>query len=613
MTPLMRELDTVDRIYRLLLAMATGSRNVGFSKAALFVVDERNGVIRGRFGAERDSTEPDKPTTQSFDDRAKQVFTVYENVEATDLTVKARSFSVPLTWYKSGLVKAARTAHPVLAEKQLSEYAIDSVFDYFKLKRYLAVPIKLNNRVSAVIVVDMSDHKTDRSVETVSLLYSLTQQGAAAAQALLDDAGHRRRARIVWKLQQSMQSVVTTDKLDEVLRLAAIMVSRAIGSSGCVIKDFVRQKSIHVKTVHEHSPDVSDDDSDISDCLSAMLDHAVGTMQSFSGDSTHAMLSVQVARLIDRFYVTPLIAGEDVAGALAVYTESAPDVGSSGDYNEDDRHFVSLCAGIIASRLEQFQLESRINRAEEFNGELSSNLVRERDRSRRAEGSFQYQLDVAEDLKSLRDILTTKKPYKQRFPQIVQIVEKMQLAVQQHLVELKAPESHYEMVDLFDIVRRSTHDVMHEFEEMGVEVSTRIPPGGVELLMDQKNIAVALKNIIGATKSYLSKDDKLLIECSSTENDVTICVADNGAGLPGDTITRLFMPFGKVDINDEEKHALSLAGEIIEKHFGEIHVRSSMSWRTILVLSFPRAANRDRRKMERDRRRRSERRVEMSP
>jgi signal transduction histidine kinase len=610
MAPLMRELDTVDRVYRLLLAMATGGRNVGFAKALLFIVDERNEVIRGRFGTERDT---DERPAESFDDRAKQVFSAYENVEGTDLTVKARSFSVPLAWHKSGLVKAARTAHPVLAEKQFSEFATDTVFDYFELKRYLAVPVKLNKRVSAVVVVDMSGHKSDRSVESVSLLYSLTQQGAAAAQALLHDASHKRRARIVWKLQQSMQHAVTADKLDEVLRLAAIMVSRAIGSSGCVIKDFVRQKSIHVKTIHEHSPDATEDDSAISDCLASILDHAAGTMQSIAGDSSHAMLSSVAARHVDRFYATPLIAGDDIAGALAVYAESPPDHTGAGEYSGDDRHFVSLCAGIIASRLEQYQLDSRIQRAEDFNGEISSNLARERERSRRAEGSFQYQLDVADDLKSLRDILSTKTPYKQRFPQIVKVVNKMQQAVKQHLLELKAPVTRYEMVDLYDIVRRAAEDAMDKFVEIGVEVSTRIPPSGVELLMDKKSIAIALKHIINATQSYLSKGDKMLIECSSGEDNVVVCVADNGAGLPGDAITRLFMPFEKVDIDDEQKHALSLAGEIIEKHAGEIHVKSSMSWRTILALTFPQAANRDRRRMERDRRRRSERRLEISP
>jgi signal transduction histidine kinase len=100
-----------------------------------------------------------------------------------------------------------------------------------------------------------------------------------------------------------------------------------------------------------------------------------------------------------------------------------------------------------------------------------------------------------------------------------------------------------------------------------------------------------------------------MVECSSPDDRVLICVADNGDGLPGDAISRLFMPFEEADRGDDEKRALSLAGEVLQKHGGEIMIKSSMSWKTILILSLPMAANRDRRKKRSDRRRRSERRT----
>jgi nitrogen-specific signal transduction histidine kinase len=49
---------------------------------------------------------------------------------------------------------------------------------------------------------------------------------------------------------------------------------------------------------------------------------------------------------------------------------------------------------------------------------------------------------------------------------------------------------------------------------------------------------------------------------------------------------------------------MSVAGDIIQRHAGEITVRSSPSWKTILAISFPAAANSDRR-ARRERRHRS--------
>ncbi len=99
------------------------------------------------------------------------------------------------------------------------------------------------------------------------------------------------------------------------------------------------------------------------------------------------------------------------------------------------------------------------------------------------------------------------------------------------------------------------------------------------------------------------------IECSTSDDRVLLCFADNSEGLPGDIISRLFMPFESAAVEDEKKRALSLAGEVIQKHAGEIMIKSSHSWKTILILSFPGAANRDRRKIYRERRRRQDRRL----
>jgi hypothetical protein len=64
------------------------------------------------------------------------------------------------------------------------------------------------------------------------------------------------------------------------------------------------------------------------------------------------------------------------------------------------------------------------------------------------------------------------------------------------------------------------------------------------------------------------------------------------------------MPFTGASDDDSPQSALSIAGDIIQRHAGEITVRSSPSWRTILAIAFPAAANSDRR-ARRDRRRRA--------
>jgi hypothetical protein len=53
---------------------------------------------------------------------------------------------------------------------------------------------------------------------------------------------------------------------------------------------------------------------------------------------------------------------------------------------------------------------------------------------------------------------------------------------------------------------------------------------------------------------------------------------------------------------------MSLAGDIFHHHAGEIMIKSSTSWKTILVVSFPMVSNKDRRQSAPDRRNRGDRR-----
>jgi len=609
--PVMGEMDTVDKIYRLLLAIATAGHSVGYQRAMLFAVDESEEAIRGRFGVVRpDDLDVSDMSEKSFEERARAIFSVYENVEATDLTVQVKSFTVPLAWHRSALVKAARTTYPVLAEREAAEYSSDPFFNFFDSSRYIAVPIKVNGRVAAVLATDGLGRRR-KHAEDISILYSLAQQASASAQNLVEFSSMRRLSRIARKLQLSLNEADTREKLDEGLRLALIMVARAVGSGGCLLKDLTRQKTTHIKTVHEYSPEASDDDIAVSESFETILDETTAKVEPIVGGADHPLLSPDAAKSVTYFRATPLVSGESVTGALAVYRDQAGN-DSSQPYSADDRGFIDLCAWIIASKLETVQLEDRITRSEGLVQELSSNLARERELSRLAERSLDFHEQITEDLNELGEQMSSKRPYAKRFPKIAEIVKAMQATCQQHVSELLINKSHYEMLDLFDVTRRTVQDCTSILQGHGIELTMRIPANGPSMLMDRSKVSTAIENILRVTASCAKKGDKMLVECKNTEDRVLVCFADNSTGLPGDAISRLVMPFSDADKTDDKKRSLSLAGEIIQKHAGEILIRSSMSWKTILILSFPKKANRDRRSSRRERRRREERRSAVS-
>ena len=114
--------DSVGKIYQMLLAFCTTWHTIGFERAFLYLVDSRDGMVRGQLAAEE--PEADAPMaageTDSFEALAKSVFQNYEQIDSSDLTLKTKTFEVSVDSDGSALAKAVSlleklaAAHPDL-------------------------------------------------------------------------------------------------------------------------------------------------------------------------------------------------------------------------------------------------------------------------------------------------------------------------------------------------------------------------------------------------------------------------------------------------------------------------------------------------------------------
>ncbi|NIM19025.1 MAG: hypothetical protein GTO51_01410 [Candidatus Latescibacteria bacterium] len=632
---------SVEKIYRMLLALTTGGRDIGFDRAMLFLVSSEEGVIKGHLGIEQDfwqtagdaaegsrsevgagarsqeransrkaNQESKSSEAISYEDMAKKVFDAYERIDASDLTLKLRTYSVPFGWHRSALVKAARTSYPVLAEGKLSEYATDPFFEYFETQNYVAIPLKVNEDIRAVLAADNSLRKKPIDVDDISLLYSLCQQACQAIENLIAITENERRFRILLKLEQALQYADTREKIDEAIKLSLVMLSRAVGGSGSLLKDFIRNKTVHVKSVTGYSLDADEDDVAIAQCFGKILDKVAGGTESLSGDGGHALVDDSVADVLGHFFACPLSKTGDVSGVLAVYVANKEGKRERKAFSTSERKFLELCAGIIALKLDNRKKDERLNRQEQFLEEARSNLARERGRSRIGEMGIEYYQKIEDETRRIWRELQSETPVEKRVARIEDILRDIERDSMAYKSEFTLPDSHYQMIDIFKVVREVVNEWKPKAEDDGIDVIVRIPPRGPELLMDQEKISLAIGNILRSVSSSLRPEEKVLVEATTTDDRVFIVFADTGLGLPGNILSRLFMPFAEIGSRDERKRSLSLAGEILHTHAGEIKVKTSQNWKTILELSFAKMGNLDRRRGRRDRRKRtSDRRV----
>ena len=196
-----------------------------------------------------------------------------------DLTLRVRTFTVPLDWPASGAAKAASTGIPVLADRRLSEFSSDPFFDLFSSSVYVAIPLRLRGVVNAVLVADNADADRPIAVEDISLIYSMSQQASTAMDRLYEAADNARKFRVLRKLQDALAQVEDPKHFSDAVSAMLSMTARAIGATGALMKDPVRKKLTHVKTVDD--VDASDRETDISitDAFDDILERAAGSMK----------------------------------------------------------------------------------------------------------------------------------------------------------------------------------------------------------------------------------------------------------------------------------------------------------------------------------------------
>jgi nitrogen-specific signal transduction histidine kinase len=110
--------------------------------------------------------------------------------------------------------------------------------------------------------------------------------------------------------------------------------------------------------------------------------------------------------------------------------------------------------------------------------------------------------------------------------------------------------------------------------------------------------------VVQVLAEHVGKGDRVLFECTVSEQKAVLLFADTAGKVDGTLLSRLFLPFAPRGQSQGATDTMAMAGDILQRHAGEITVKSSASWKTILAITFPISANRDRRNTRSDRRRR---------
>ncbi|MDP2905777.1 MAG: sensor domain-containing diguanylate cyclase [Candidatus Omnitrophota bacterium] len=178
----------LDEILYIILTGVTAHIGLGFNRAMLFLVNEKEGIIEGRMAIGPDSGEDaNRIWTQIEDEKTnlEDLISVYKTSNAaleSEFNRQVRSIRLPLREHSGGLLAMAvldgMQLH--LNEEKIHSYPNDPVLQILNSRELVIIPLKSKEKVNGLILADNFITHEPISKEDIRMLVMLANQAGLA-------------------------------------------------------------------------------------------------------------------------------------------------------------------------------------------------------------------------------------------------------------------------------------------------------------------------------------------------------------------------------------------------------------------------------------------------
>ncbi|GMT44318.1 MAG: histidine kinase [bacterium] len=152
----------------------------------------------------------------------------------------------------------------------------------------------------------------------------------------------------------------------------------------------------------------------------------------------------------------------------------------------------------------------------------------------------------------------------------------------------RIPKPHFRYFPIAKLFQRTLELMEPKFENLNIQISTKIFPDDLKLLADPDLMDQVLINLLlNAVDAVKEKGNRRISLMASVNlnNRTLIEITDNGSGINQDIMDKIFMPFFTSKKNGSGI-GLSLSRQIMQMHKGSLSVRSAPGKGASFILVF---------------------------
>ena len=238
---------------------------------------------------------------------------------------------------------------------------------------------------------------------------------------------------------------------------------------------------------------------------------------------------------------------------------------------------------VIRDLTEQKQMEAQIERQQRLTamGELASGVAHEIRNPLNTIGTIVQQLD--KDFEPLSD----KEEYHDLAHLVYNEVKRINETIQDFLRFARPEPVHPSLFSLQELIDELEKQYGALLKSENIDFKTRLDWQG-DVYWDRKQIKQVLVNLIQNAMEAIQEKGLISVDVYSPEQDlITVSIADNGAGMPEDTRSKIFNLYFTTKARGTGI-GLSIVQRIIYEHGGIISVESAVGQGTRFLFRLPR-------------------------
>lgn len=279
----------------------------------------------------------------------------------------------------------------------------------------------------------------------------------------------------------------------------------------------------------------------------------------------------------------PLIVREQPIGVLRLYT------GEIHRFTEEEIEFLSALASQGAVAIENAQTYQRLEELEQAKSEFVFTVAHELKAPAAAIQSI---------LRVLLEGYAGEISEKQK--ELIARAERRLITLQSLIRDLLAlgalkgalPELKKVEVILNGVIKRVVETLRPEAEEKKLALVVDLPESLVAIKGNEEDFERLISNLLENAVKYTPVQGKVRLQLALLNHDLLITVADNGIGIPPESLPRIFEEFFRAKNAKEMGQegtglGLSLVKHIVDRYGGKIEVQSKLGEGSTFTVTLP--------------------------